>query len=54
MNVLSDFAKMLFIKAGYAMTDTRGDRKRPVEGYLIAGAALALLLGIVILKARVP
>jgi hypothetical protein len=25
---------------------------RPVEGFLIAGAALALLLGVVILKAR--
>jgi hypothetical protein len=35
------------------MRDSEGDRKRPVEGYLIAGAALALLLGIVILKARV-
>jgi hypothetical protein len=26
--------------------------RRPVEGYLIAGAALLLLLGVVILKAR--
>lgn len=35
------------------MEDIQGKRKRPVEGYLIAGAALALLFGIVILKARV-
>lgn len=35
------------------MQDTPGKRKRPLEGYLIAGAALVLLFGIVILKARV-
>lgn len=35
------------------MQGIQGKRKRPVEGYLIAGAALALLFGIVILKARV-
>jgi hypothetical protein len=28
-------------------------RKRPLEGYLIAGASLALLFGVVLLKARV-
>jgi hypothetical protein len=53
MNVLDDFVRLLFDKVGDVMIDTRGDRKRPVEGYLIAGFALALLLGIVILKARV-
>lgn len=36
------------------MRDTSGKRKRPVEGYLIAAAALALLFGVVLLKARVP
>lgn len=34
------------------MTDS-SKGKRPVEGYLIACAGLALLLGVVILKARV-
>jgi hypothetical protein len=42
-----------FLKAGYAMRNEPGGRKRPLEGYLIVGCALALLLGVVILKARV-
>jgi hypothetical protein len=53
MNVLSGSVRLLLIKAGDVMRDTEGDRKRPVEGYLIVGISLALLLGIVILKARV-
>lgn len=35
------------------MKESIGKRKRPIEGYLIAGAALALLFGVVLLKARV-
>jgi hypothetical protein len=54
MNVLSDSVKLLLIRAGDVMRDSQGDRKRPVEGFLIVGVALALLLGIVVLKARVP
>jgi hypothetical protein len=51
MNVLSEFVRLLFIKAGDVMKDSNAG-KRPFEGYLIAGVALALLLGVVILKAR--
>jgi hypothetical protein len=35
------------------MSDPQRDGKRPLEGYLIVGVALALLLGVVLLKARV-
>lgn len=53
MNVLSDFVRLLSSKARNYMTDMAGEARKPLKGYLIAGCALALLLGMVILKARV-
>jgi hypothetical protein len=52
MHVLSEFVKLLFIKAGNVMKNERARGERPFEGYLIVGAALALLLGVALLKAR--
>ena len=52
MNVLSDFVNVRGSITGRGMKETAGEIKRPVEGYLIVGAALALLLGIVLLMAR--
>jgi hypothetical protein len=66
LNDLSDFAMMPDIESQSGIKlfsdKRRGQRmatesigtveRRPVKGFLIAGASLALLLGFVILKAR--
>ncbi len=52
MNVLGDFVIVRFIKDGEMTRSVRDERGRPVKGYLIAFAALALLAGMVFLKAR--
>lgn len=35
------------------MKEVQKKERRPIGGFIIAGASLALLLGVVILKARV-
>ena len=52
MNDLSGLVRLVSVKGEALMKEDSGKRKSPIEGYLIAGAALALLFGIVLLKAR--